>query len=469
MLLLAILSTQVMAGKAQDRTKELARDIYQFAYPIVLMDITKQQMTSVADATSELGHAPVNQFAHLRSYPDANAKDVVRPNFDTLYSSAWIDLTNGPVVLTVPNTNGRYYLVPSLDMWTDVFASVGSRTTGTKSGHYAYVPKGWKDSLPEGMERIEAPTNVFWIIGRIQTNGPSDYKNVRKIQDGLKLTPIQQWGMQYTPPTTSKVESKNEGKAPPLEQVAKLTGVEIFSRLAELMKKYPPHGNDYPILFRMKEFGLFPGQSWNSKKLDKAVISSINEGAKMAIAELQAGMSEVAGIKVNGWNMSLDNMGTYGTSYRQRAIVALGGLGANLPVDAIYPLATEDADGNQLRGEEKYVLHFKKGELPPANAFWSLTMYDVQGFQVPNSLNRFAIGDRDNLKFNRDGSLNIYIQAQSPGTEYESNWLPSPSSGIIVPTLRIYSPTAEVLTGKWVPPPFEKVSGSLKEAQEEKK
>lgn len=464
---IGLLSLHSMARSTSDRIHELVRDVYQYAYPIVLMDITKQQMTAVADATSEVGHAPINQFAHLKTYPDAKAKDVVRPNFDTLYSTAWIDLTKGPVVLTVPDTQGRYYLVPSLDMWTDVFASVGSRTTGTKAGHYAYIPKGWNGKLPADIVPIEAPTNTIWLIGRIQTNGPSDYQNVHQIQNGLKLTPLDQWKKNYIPPKLSQAPEKIVSKSTPMQEIAAMTGVQIFTRLAELMKQNPPHANDYPILFRMKQIGLVPGKSWEPQKLEKEILNSINQSAKEAYKDLRAGITELAGRKVNGWNITLDNMGTYGTSYRLRAVIALSGLGANLPADAIYPTAFLDSDGKQLQGGERYVLHFKKGQLPPANAFWSLTMYDEAGFQVPNPINRFAIGDRDKLNFNNDGSLTIYIQHGSPGKEYESNWLPSPQSGKIGPTLRVYSPEYRLLSGKWVPPPFQKVSGALKQAQEE--
>lgn len=465
MILFTISSTQSHAVTSPEEIKTLARDVYQFAYPIVLMDITRQKMTSVSDSPAEMAHAPMNQFAHLRAYPPADAKDVVRPNFDTLYSTAWLDLSDGPMVLSVPESNGRYYLFPILDMWTDVFSSVGTRTIGNKAGNFAFVPKGWNGTLPEGMERIEAPTNIIWILGRTQANGPADYENVHKIQNGFKLTPFKDWGKNLPPSTAGKME-KLTTKAPPLEQVASLTGVEFFTRFAELMKKNPPHSNDYPILFRMEEIGLIPGKSWEPKNFDKNAINAINEGAKMGLQDLQIGRAEFGAMKVNGWNISLDNMGTYGTSYRQRAIIALAGLGANLPADALYPTAYVDGNGNELRGEEKYVLYFKKGELPPANAFWSLTMYDAEGFQVPNPINRFAIGDRDKLKFNKDGSLTLYIQHESPGPEKESNWLPSPRSGKIAPTLRMYAPRREVLTGKWVPPPFQKMSGTLKQAQE---
>ena len=448
------------SASAQDTSevnaREIAREAYQYAYPIVLMDATMRQSTAVPDATSVHGRAPINQFAYFRTYPAADAKDVVRFNFDTLYSFAWIDLGKGPIILSVPDTGGRFYLVPTLDMWTDVFSSLGSRTTGTGAGNFAYVPPGWQGNLPEGVQRIDAPTSTIWAMGRVQTNGPSDYENVHKIQDGLKLTPLDQWGQSYEPPRSSPVDGSVDTKTPPLVQVGKMTGEEFFTRFAELMQKFPSHPNDYPIRFRMKALGLEPGKSWEAGKLDKATIDAINAGAKDGLEDMIAGVKS-AGNHVNGWNITTDNIGTYGTSYRQRALVALAGLGANLPADAIYPTAFLDGDGKPMDGANKYVLHFDKDKIPPAGAFWSLTMYDNQGFQVPNPLNRFAIGDRDKLKFNEDGSLDIYIQAESPGADKESNWLPAPKSGLIGPTLRIYAPKPAALDGRWVPPAVKRV------------
>ena len=234
--------------------------------------------------------------------------------------------------------------------------------------------------------------------------------------------------------------------------------MELLSRFAGLAQKFPPHPNDYPIRFRMKALGLEPGKNWDSSKLDQATIDAINAGAKDAMQDMIAGAKRGGSANhINGWNVIVDNTGTYGTSYRQRAIIALAGLGANLPADAIYPTAFMDSDGKPLDGANKYVLHFEKGKTPPADAFWSLTMYDGEGFQVPNPINRFAIGDRDKLQYNEDGSLDIYVQPDSPGAEKESNWLPSPKSGPIGPTLRIYSPRTEALDGSWAPPPFKRV------------
>lgn len=262
-----------------DRLREIAFETYQYAYPLVLMDVTMRQATAVSNATDIVGRAPINQFAYFRSYPAADARDVVRFNFDTLYSFAWLDLSKGPIILSVPDTGGRFYLIPTLDMWSDVFSSLGSRTTGTGAGNFAYVAPGWQGDLPEGVERIEAPTSMIWMMGRVQTNGPEDYENVHKVQDGLKLTPLDQWGKDYTPPATSSVDTNVDAKTPPLRQVQAMTGVEFFTEFAELLGKYPPHPNDYPVLFRMRALGLAPGKAWDASKFDAAATDAINAGA----------------------------------------------------------------------------------------------------------------------------------------------------------------------------------------------
>lgn len=441
---------QLTPGQA----KALARDAYYYAYPIVSMDTTMRQVTNVPNATSVNLRAPVNQFAHARAYPKADEKDVVRFNFDTLYSLAWVDVAREPMVLSVPDTGGRYYLLEVLDMWSDVFSVVGSRTTGTKAGNFALVPTGWSGSLPQGVDKIVAPTSTFWLLGRTQTNGPADYANVHKVQDGYRLTPLSQWGKgSYKPPPSAPTDPSVDTKTRPQLQVNAMNGVAMLEHLATLSGKYPPHANDYPILFRLRALGLEPGKPFNASQLDPAVVAAINAGAKETLEGMPLAMRRL-GKLVNGWNVLTENVGTYGTSYKQRAIIALGGLGANLPEDAIYPTAFIDGDGQPLTGANKYVLHFDKGKLPPADAFWSITMYDDKGFQVPNAINRFAIGDGDPLKFNADGSLDIYVQAESPGSELESNWLPAPKGAPFQPTLRIYSPRPEVADGTWAPPPF---------------
>lgn len=455
LLVFAAFAMSVSAADAgeQEESCEIARDAYVYAYPIVTMDVSMRQSTNVPDAKTIPLRAPVNQFAHARTYPRAEDRDVVRYNFDTLYSPAWLDLTSGPIVLSVPDTAGRYYLLPMLDMWTDVFCVVGSRTTGTKAGNFALVPPGWSGTLPDGLTKIAAPTPVVWILGRTQTNGPADYGNVHKVQDGYKLTPLSQWGQSYTAPAAVPTDPAIDNKTPPLVQVNKMDGVALLSRFAELAAKHPPHPNDYPMLFRMRRIGLEPGKPFDAAKLDPALVKTINATAREALEDLEKSGKSGAGIglHVNGWFYQTSTVGTYGTAYKLRAMGTLIGLGVNLPEDAVYPASFTDGEGKPYSGASRYVLHFEKGKLPPATAFWSVTLYDKDGFQSPNALNRFALGDRDKLNFNADGSLDLLIQNESPGAEREPNWLPAPSGDFNL-AMRLYSPKRAALESTWQPP-----------------
>jgi hypothetical protein len=460
-LLVALASTAspaVAEDSAQDM-KEIAREAYLYAYPIVTMDASMRQSTNVPDAVSIPLRAPVNQFAHARTYPRAEDRDVVRYNFDTLYSMAWLDLAREPIVLSVPDTGGRYYMLPMLDMWTDVFAVVGTRTTGNGAGDFAIVSPTWAGKLPDHVQKIIAPTSIVWILGRTQTDGPADYDSVHKVQDGYRLTPLSQWGRPYTPPNGLSVDPSVDTKTPPFFQVNKSTGVAVLTRLASLLDQNPPHGNDYPILFRMRRLGFEVGRPFDPSK-DPGLAASINEAAQVSLKDIErAGKSGDGLIKVNGWQYALQTVGTYGTSYKQRAFATFIGLGVNLPEDAIYPASFVDGEGKPYDGASRYVIHFNRGELPPAEAFWSIALYDKDGYQVANSINRFAIGDHFSdrkLSFNSDGSLDIYIQAESPGSAKESNWLPAPAGEFNL-ALRIYSPKPEMREGRWAPPPVERV------------
>ncbi len=220
---------------------------------------------------------------------------------------------------------------------------------------------------------------------------------------------------------------------------------------AELLKVNPPHITDWSQVERLKRIGIEPGNSFNLEKADPAVQRALEKASVDGLAYMRAKTPTLARV-ANGWQMNTDTMGVYGDYYLKRAIVAVVGLGANQPEDAIYPFNFADNEGKPLDGAKKYVLHFSKSELPPVDAFWSITLYDERGFQVANPLNRFAIGDRDGLKYNADGSLDLYIQNVNPGHEREANWLPSPASGGESITMRLYAPKAEALDGRWVPP-----------------
>lgn len=441
--------TSVSSTLSAEEAETIAVEAYLYFYPLVSMDMTRR-ITTNFPANTRPGMGPTNQFHHMRAFPDVNFREVVRPNFDTLYSSAWLDLSKEPMIVSAPDTNDRYYLLPMLDMWTDVFASPGKRTSGTQSANFAVVPRGWKGHLPKGVARIESPTTDVWIIGRTQTNGPDDYTFVHKIQDGYRVTPLSQWG-KPAKPTTSKVDPNLDTKTPTLVQVDSMNASKYFTYAAELMKRNPPHATDWSQLARLERLGISPGKSFNYEAAPSVVRTALDRSVARAQADMKAKLPSIARV-TNGWQMNTDTMGVYGDFYSKRAIVAMAGLGANQPEDAIYPLAVADEAGQVIRGEKAYILHFAKTELPPVDAFWSLTMYDEQGFQVANKLNRFAIGDRDQLKYNTDGSLDLYVQPNSPGAAKESNWLPSPPKGNLGLTLRLYAPKAQAIDGRWNPP-----------------
>jgi hypothetical protein len=340
-----------------------------------------------------------------------------------------------------------------LDMWTDVFAAPGKRTNGTGAANFALVAPGWTGNLPPGIDRIDAPTPHVWIIGRTQTNGMEDYGAVHKVQDGYKITLLADWGK--TPrKIEQKIDQTVDTKTEPLRQINAMPAHAYFKYGAELMKENRPHVTDWSIVARMKRIGLEPSKSFQG---DNVSADTILNGAAAGLKLMHDKLPTVARV-INGWQMNIDTMGVYGNYYLKRAIVAMVGLGANQSDDAVYPLNVADADGQAVMAENRYLLHFQKDEVPPVNAFWSLTMYDAEGFQVANAINRFAIGDRDPLKYNSDGSLDLYIQNKSPGPDQESNWLPAPKSGKLGLTLRLYAPQAQVTQGRWNPPAIKRLA-----------
>lgn len=448
----AVAAAQSATPTEQDAF-EIGMEAYLYFYSLVTMEVTRRQMTNTG-AGKVMGFGPMNELHHTRSYPSADMKAVVRPNFDTLYSIAWVDLRKEPMILSVPDTRGRYYMMPMLDMWTNVFAAPGKRTSGTRAGHFAMVPPGWKGTLPGGVARIDAPTPIAWIIGRIQTNGPADYPAVHAIQDQMKLTPLSCWG-KAVPPAAADIDEAVDMKTPPLTQVNRMPAGAFFQYAANLLKLHPPQLTDWSTLARLRRIGIEAGEPFDIAGVGPAVEAALERVPAAALASMQKKLPTL-GRLVNGWSMSTDTMGVYGNYYLKRAIVAMVGLGANEPADAIYPLNLGDADGKPVNGDNKYVLRFARDELPPVDAFWSLTMYDAEGFQVANAINRFAVSSWMPFKYNADGSLDLYIQQESPGAGKEANWLPAPA-GPLGMTLRLYWPRAEALDGGWTPPPVKRV------------
>jgi hypothetical protein len=426
-----------------------------YGLPLVIMDVTRAKITNVAKP--EAFAAPINQFVHVRAFPDASFRDVVRANVDTLYSSAFLDLSREPVILSVPDTRGRYYLMPMLDGWTNIFASPGKRTTGTRAGHFAITGPGWTGELPKGVQELKSPTSMVWIIGRTQTNGPKDYPAVHAIQDGYKLTPLSAFGKPYKAPE-GVIDPSVDMKTPPVDQLRNMSAEAFFNRMAALLKSNPAPASEAPILEKLAKVGIAPGEKWDASKLDPDFARGMQKAVAVAMEKLDAASKET-GAPVNGWRVPPMVLGNFGAEYGARAVVALVGLGANLPQDAVYPSAFVDGDGKPLSGANKYVVRFEKDAAPPVNAFWSVTMYDPASFFVPNALNRYAISSWMPLKRNADGSVELYLQHESPGRDKEANWLPAPAGEFNV-TLRMYWPKDQppsIIDGSWKPPAVARV------------
>ncbi len=432
-----------------------ATDAYIYGYPLVTMDMTRLRLTSFAEPGP--AGAPMGQLWKLRTYPPVDNHSVTAPNADTLYTTTWLDVSNEPWIFTVPEMGSRYFLLPMLDAWTNVFQVPGTRTTGGKAQKYAITGPGWSGTLPAGVTEYKSPTGLVWIVGRIYCTGtPQDYAAVHALQDKFSLVPLSSYGRPYTPPP-GQVDPNLDTKTAVRDQVDALDINTYFSRLAELMKKNPPSADDTPMLTKMAKIGLVPGQNFDSGKLgafDKEAIRAVPKAAQLKIMEH---MKEL-GRLVNGWQM-FTNTGVYGTDYLNRALITAIGLGANRPQDAVYPTSTRDAAGKEYDGSHKYVMHIDKGQFPPVNGFWSLTMYDDKYFFVPNPPNRYTVSQRDKFVTNADGSVDLYLQAESPGKAKEANWLPAPNAKFI-PMFRLYWPKdtpPSILDGSWNPPAITQV------------
>lgn len=433
------------------QSHEIGLDAYLYLYPLALMELTRLQATNV-DPRRPPTTAPMNEFWHARAFVPPTYHGVVRPNYDVLFSTAWLDVSEEPMIVSAPDTHSRYYLLQMLDMWTDTFAVVGDRTTGTRAGNFAVVARGWAGTLPVGVQRVESTTPTVWILGRIFTAGPWDFPGAHAVQDGLRITPLSQWGRPPHPPRPH-FDPRIDMTTPPPQQVAALSAPDFFEFTMKLLRRYGAHTTDQPILAQMKRMGLEPGGRLDFDDLDPAVRAALMQTVTDA-PPLMASHGQRAGVHANGWHYNTDNIGVYGTSYLQRASIARFALGANLPEDAVYPSTGMDATGQPLKGIRSYAIRFLQGQLPPVAVYWSITLYDSSGFAVPNALNRFAIGSLSGLAANPDGSIKIIVSASDPGPALRSNWLPAPVAPFNL-SMRLYGPALSVLEGQWIPPPIE--------------
>lgn len=413
-------------------------EAYVFTYPCAVMEASRREATR-EDAGER---APMNKIMHTRTTHDAGFTAVVRPNADTLYSKIWWDVSDEPLVITVPDVGDRYYVLDAMDYWTNVNATIGPRTTGSGAGKFLIVGPDWRESAPEGFRVVRSTTRLGWSHLRIQVNGPDDEAAVNELQDKFVFTPL------------SHYLTRSDGRQVPLTtdpvfDVEKLGAADYFEMVSAIMKQNPAHVADRAQTLRLEPLGLAPGQdfSWDAApdSLKEALTQAIPEGIK----KIKEGYSRFD-LYPTGWSAS-GQIGNFGVDYLRRATVAFLGLGALPPQDAMYPMAIVDDRGEPLTGEHAYRIHFPPEGIPPVHAFWSLTMYGPNQLFIDNPLNRYALGDRSNLIFNDDGSLDLHIRHAAPGGDQDRNWLPAPG-GAFSMNLRLYWPDERAVDHDWDPP-----------------
>ena len=306
--------------------------------------------------------APVNQFSVMTKYPDATFRLVPRTGLDTQFGVAWADLDKEPLVLTVPNTRGRYFVIALFDMWSNVFASIGSRTTGNDSASFLLAGPKWRGEKPADLKKVyRSPTRYVWVNGQMLSNGPADYDIVNALQKQYKLTPLSSWGKPFTPPSVVPVHPTADTRTQPIEQIRKMDAATFFSLFAKLMKDNPPSPEDGPMIEKLRVLGIEPGKDFDISSVPSNIARALNR-AMGTFGLLEKGVKKLT--TDEGWIVMPKNMGNYGNDYQTRAGIALIGLGAIQPLDISYPTAFSDSANKPLDAANRYMLHFEKNQIP---------------------------------------------------------------------------------------------------------
>lgn len=426
------------AETEEDAQWELLSEAYQYTFPLVLMDQTMKAATNTEKADLD-GHAPVNQLIHSRQLADADSRLVVTPNVDTVYTQAWLDVSEEPMAFIMPETD-RFFQTQVLDGWTNTPAVL-------EVGSYLIVKEGWEGEIPEELELVEVPTDMVWLISRILLNDSADMEQVGLIQENMQLLPLSAWksGENYTPPAG---EYREEYDVNPLQAVLSLDPQNYFERANQQMLKNPPAAEDAAELEKFSTLNIGPGMEFDASVLTgdpetrwQQMLSSVKETVTVSGAKYQKTLGD--------WTYFGEPIGNYGTAYDYRAMIAMGGLGANPTDVAVYARTNTDAAGVSLSGEKTYTIHFES--LPPVKdgGFWSVTAYGSDDYLIANDLGRYCINERSDFVLNEDGTLDIVLSKEAP--ENQANWLPV-GEGEFHLFLRIYLPDMNELDKEWTAP-----------------
>jgi hypothetical protein len=442
------------APLSQADAQRIATDAYVYGIPLMEFMRQARTQTSVTVPTA-LSDAPINQLGNARHLANVKHQVIVQPNNDTLYSNAHLDLSTEPLVLQVPSVpRHRYYSFEFLDPYTNVFAYVGTRTTGDGAGTFLITGPGWHGPVPRGMRRIRSPYRPAWMVGRTLVLGPGDLPAVHRVQDGYRLLPLAKYlryGPSWQAPRPQRIITRHHTYTEP-------TGLAFFDRLGQYLAQNPPPRRDAAILAELKRVGIGPGLEPSHQHLSQQVLAGLRAavaGGHDHVYALRVSIATPSVLSTGGWFVPPNDTGYYGTDYKFRAVVAIYGIAANRPAEAMYIVGAADQQHALLDGSRRYLIHFTAGQLPPpARYFWSLTVYDQNFFLVPNPINRYELSSHTaGLRHNADGSLDIYVQRDRPAG-HGSNWLPAPASGQFQITFRLYGPKPPALNRTYVYPPI---------------
>ena len=411
-----------------------------------------------------------NQVISIAGLATPETKNVVSPNVDTAYTVAWLSLTDGPLVVDVPDTHGRFYTFQLMDGWTNSFAYLGSGSTGTRAGSYLLAPPGWAGDVPAGVHLVRSPTRTVWLLGRTLVDDAADAERVKPLLRKFTVTPLSAWQLGTRRPSFVMDEPPPQPPRPP-----RPTGTDFVAALNKDLTIDPPPGPQACVLEALAPAGVLPPDpspvavhaADQADQLGNPPGSTADTPQNRAVAAgTRAGVRLVAGAADRyraassagnrGWAVMNDRwIGDFGRQFLGRAVIATDLLGANKPRIATYPTSFRDRRGRLLDGRHRYTITFPAGKLPPVKAFWSLTMYKKDNFLYANEIDRYAVGDRQKgLRRNADGSLTIYVQHAKPRrAKARANWLPAPAGSFHL-ILRLYLPKRSALDGTYRIPPF---------------
>ena len=428
--------------------RAIAKEAYIYGFPMV--DNYRIQHAYFVDAKNPEYKGSWNQIINIPRVYTPEDKAIQTPNSDTPYSMVGMDLRAEPMVLTVPPIDKkRYFSIQLIDAYTQNFAYIGSRATGGEPGNYMVAGPSWKGETPKGVKKVfPSETDFVLAVYRTQLFNSADLDNVKKVQAGYKAQPLSAFLGQPPPPPAPAINFVQ-----PLTPEEQKTSLKFFDILNFAMQYAPTVPSEKDLMARFAKIGVGPGQTFDEDKLSPEVKSAIQEGMKeawtdLAMLEKKIDAKEVTSGDMFGTREFLKN------NYLYRMAGAVLGIYGNSKQEAMYPVYSVDTSGQKLDGAKRYTLRFAPGQLPPVNAFWSVTMYEMpQSLLVANPIDRYLINSPmlPSLKKDADGGVTLYIQNESPGKDKEANWLPAPK-GPFMMAMRLYWPKEEALEGKWTAP-----------------